>query len=144
MSIDISLNSSLLIQIVNFVILIIALNVILYKPIRGILAKRKNVVDSLAKGAENVAAKAEKSGIKFSEDIKAARIEGTRRKNEIIETAADEEAALLSEIQQESMGKIKEIKGKISKDTETAKASLEKDISVFASQIAEKILGRAV
>lgn len=144
MSVDISLNSSLLIQILNFVVLIIALNAVLYKPIRGILSKRKGVIDSLADSATSAVKKAEESEIKFREDIKTARIQGAQRKNEIIETAAKEEAELLAEIQQESMVKMKEIKNKISSETEAAKASLEKDISVFASQIAEKILGRAV
>ena len=48
----ISIDSSLLIQIVNFLFLIWALNVILYKPIRGILLKRKTYVTDLEEGVE--------------------------------------------------------------------------------------------
>ena len=144
MSVDISLNSSLIIQIINFVVLILVLNAVLYKPIRGILAKRKNLVDSLEEDADQAVKKAKDSEVKFREDIKAARMKGAEKKNEIIDSASEEEDKLLSEIQQESMEKISQVKEKISKETEAARASLEKDIGEFASQIAKKILGRAV
>jgi F-type H+-transporting ATPase subunit b len=144
MSVDISLNSSLIIQIINFVVLILVLNAVLYKPIRGILAKRKNLVDSLEEDADQAVKKAKDSEVKFREDIKAARMKGAEKKNEIIDSASEEEDKLLSEIQQESMEKINQVKEKISKETEAARASLEKDIGQFASQIAKKILGRAV
>jgi flagellar biosynthesis/type III secretory pathway protein FliH len=42
------------------------------------------------------------------------------------------------------MAKFNEVKEKLSKETEAARASLEKDIGEFASQIAKKVLGRAV
>ncbi|MCB9480241.1 MAG: ATP synthase F0 subunit B [Desulfobacteraceae bacterium] len=144
MSVDISLNSSIIIQIVNFVVLIIALNIVLYKPIRGILAKRKAVVDSLSEDAKKAVYNAKESEIKFREDIKSARIDGARKKNELIEKAAEEESRILSELQKESMAKFNEVKEKLSKETEAARASLEKDIGEFASQIAKKVLGRAV
>ncbi|MGM0417299.1 MAG: ATP synthase F0 subunit B [Thermodesulfobacteriota bacterium] len=144
MSVDISLNSSLIIQIINFVVLILVLNAVLYKPIRGILAKRKNLMDSLEEDAGHAVKKAKDSEIKFREDIKAARMKGAEKKNEIIDSASEEEDKLLSEIQQESVEKINQVKEKISKETEAARASLEKDIGEFASQIAKKILGRAV
>lgn len=144
MSVDISLNSSLIIQIVNFIILIIALNAVLYKPIRGILAKRKNVVDKLGEDADAAVNQARASEIKFREDIKAARMKGAQKKNEIVEAAAKEESHLLMGIHEESKEKLEEVKAKISKETEAARASLEKDIGIFASEIAKKVLGRAV
>ena len=39
-------------QIINFLILIIALNIVLYKPIRKILTERKTKVEGLSKGIE--------------------------------------------------------------------------------------------
>ncbi|MDY0131364.1 MAG: ATP synthase F0 subunit B [Desulforegulaceae bacterium] len=144
MSVDISLNSSVIIQIVNFVVLIIVLNIVLYKPVRGILAKRKKVVDSLSDDAEKAVFNAKQGEIEFRENIKSARIEGARKKNEIIEKASEDESKVLSQLQKDSMAKFNEVKVKISNETEAARASLEKDIGEFASQIAKKVLGRVI
>ncbi|PIE75245.1 MAG: ATPase [Deltaproteobacteria bacterium] len=144
MSVDISLNSSIIIQIVNFVVLVIALNIVLYKPIRGILAKRKEAVDSLKNEADEAVFRTRESEIKFREEIKAARIRGAEKKNEIIDSAVKEENNIIMELQQESNGKFKEVKEKINKEAETARVSLEENIGIFASEIASKVLGRTV
>ena len=72
----VSVDSSLLIQIVNFLFLIWALNVILYKPIRNILQKRKAFVSDLEVGIKTADGDAQEKEQAFSEGIRAARTDG--------------------------------------------------------------------
>jgi F-type H+-transporting ATPase subunit b len=62
----------------------------------------------------------------------------------LVQTAAEEEKAIIEKINQKAQAELVEMREKIAKDAETVRATLQKEIDVFADAIGEKILGRAV
>ena len=94
----VSIDSSFLIQIVNFIFLIWALNVILYKPIRGILLKRKAYVAGLKNGTEKADSEVQEKETAFLEGIRATRSEGVEKKKAMMEEAFQEEKAIVEKI----------------------------------------------
>jgi F-type H+-transporting ATPase subunit b len=140
----IKIDGSLFIQIVNFLFLIWIMNVILYKPIRSILLRRKEKMGGLEQNIASAVNDANEKAEAFSAGIKEARSRGMKKKDELIQDAAQEEKRIIEEINQKAQANMMEIREKISKEAEVVQASLQKEIDSFAHAIGEKILGRAI
>ena len=140
----VSVDSSLLIQIVNFLFLIWALNVILYKPIRNILLKRKVFVSDLEEGIKTADGDAQEKEQAFSEGIRAARTDGVEKKKAMLEEAAQEEMAIVEKINSKAQADLAEVKAKIVEEANSVRESLQAELDTFASAIGQKILGRAI
>jgi len=140
----VSVDSSLLIQIVNFLFLIWALNVILYKPIRNILQKRKVFVSDLEEGIKTADGDAQEKEQAFSEGIRAARTDGVDKKKAMLEEAAQEEMAIVEKINSKAQADLAEVKAKIAEEADSVRESLQAELDTFADAIGQKILGRAI
>jgi len=141
---SISLDVSLVIQIINFIFLIWALNVVAYRPIRNALLKRKEKIDGLEEGIQNALSGATEKEDAFTSGIKAARAEGLKEKTALLELAAAEEKRIVGEITDRAQADLAAVREKIAKDTEGVKVALQAELDSFAEAISQKILGRAV
>jgi F-type H+-transporting ATPase subunit b len=137
-------DGSIIIQIVNFLFAIWVLNVLLYRPIRKILAQRKEKVDGLELAIETSNKDVKEKDDAFSSGIKEARARGIKEKSGLLQQAADEEKSIIADINRKAQAELSQIREQIKKDTEVAREGLQKEIESFANQISEKILGRAV
>ncbi len=140
----ISINWSLLIQIVNFLFLIWVLNMVLYKPIRNILIQRKEKISGLQEGIETLDGKAKDKDDAFVSGLKNARAKGAKEREILLQAAGEEEKKIVEKINKEAQVELAAVREKISKDAEEAGAALEQQLDVFAKAIGEKILGRAI
>lgn len=135
---------STLVQVVNFLLLVILLNIFLYKPIRGILAERKAKVDGLEgvikSSEENVQLKENE----FNSGIRDARAKGVAAKDALIEEASQEEKRIIDELNEKAQADLAQVREKVSKEVEDVRKTLEKEVDAFADAICEKILGRAM
>ena len=73
-------NSSVFIQIANFLMLLFILNIILYRPIRGILKKRTEEMTSAKNKTEDLLQKADKFSNEYNENLNTTRKEGMSEK----------------------------------------------------------------
>ena len=140
----VSVDGSIFIQIVNFIVLIWVLNMVLYKPIRKILAQRREKVAGFGRGIEACITDANAKKEAFSEGIKQARAKGVLAKDVLREEAAHEEKGMIDEIMQKAQADLAEVRAKIAKDADDVRLALEKEVDSFADEICKKILGRAV
>ncbi|MEJ2095706.1 MAG: ATP synthase F0 subunit B [Deltaproteobacteria bacterium] len=140
----INIDGSLYIQIINFIFLIWILNLLLYKPIRSIILKRKEKFSGLAQDIEQTETKAMEQDAAFSEGIKEARVKGLEEKKSRMLEGSQEEKQILSKINEKAQADLLKIKEQIAKETEQAKTALMKEVDAFADAISEKILGRTV
>lgn len=135
---------SFIVQIGNFILLVILLNVVLYKPIRGIVAQRKEKVEGLQKSIQSSEALVSEKETEFTSEIREARSKGVANKDAIVDQASQEEKKILGEINEKAQADLAEVREKIAKDVENVRVKLQQEIDAFASAIFEKILGRAV
>ncbi len=140
----IKIDGSLIIQMVNFIILIWILNFILYRPIRGIMARRKEKVNGLEEGIEKYEHDAADKDKALQAGIKEAREKGQKEKEALEEQAREKERQMLEQINEKARADLAEIREKVANEAESARKALEPRIDEFADQISEKILGRAV
>jgi F-type H+-transporting ATPase subunit b len=124
--------------------LIWIMNVILYKPIRNVLIRRKEKMGGLELNIATAVNDAKAKEEAFASGIKEARTRGMKKKDALIQEAAQEEKRVVEEINQKAQANMIEIREKISREAEGVQASLQKEIDSFAQAIGEKILGRAI
>ncbi len=140
----ISVDGSLFIQIVNFIVLIFVLNKILYGPIRNILRERGEKVSDLENSIDASEKGAKEKDEEYVSGIKTARAEGMKIKDELIAAAEQEEKKIIQGINEKAQAELTKIKDKIAKDAEEVRKTLLQEVDRFAIEIGEKILGRAV
>lgn len=140
----IKVDGSLFIQIVNFLFLIWIMNVVLYKPIRNVLIRRKEKMGGLEQNIVSAVNDANEKEEAFASGIKEARSRGMKKKDALIQEATQEEKKIVEEINQKAQANMMEIREKISKEATGVQKSLQKEIDSFAQAIGEKILGRAI
>jgi F-type H+-transporting ATPase subunit b len=142
--VSVSINATLIYQLLAFLILMFVLNKILYKPILGIINERERKFQSLKDGAadskkllEQGEAEEKESGIEVrrqgSKSFNVLKAEGQAREKEIHEKA-QQEAAKSLELAMES----------IRSDVQAAKEDLDKEASKIGGEIASRLLGREV
>jgi F-type H+-transporting ATPase subunit b len=140
----VSVDVSLFVQIVNFLVLIWVLNLVLYKPIRKILIQRKEKVLALQQGAATSLEEAKAREAAFDQGIKAARAKGLKEKESFLQEAGDEEKRIVGEINAKAQAELAAVREKISKDAEAVRAALQGEVEEYAKAIGQKILGRAI
>jgi F-type H+-transporting ATPase subunit b len=139
----IDINWTVLPQIINFLILIFALNLVCYKPIRKILLERKATVDGLTNNIASAAEQSEEKDKAYTQGVREARAKGQKEKDALLQEAGDEEKVIVGKIMDKAREDMAAIKEQISKETAEVKAALEKEVDAFADAITQKILGRA-
>ena len=138
----IKVDVSVFIQIVNFLFLIWALNLVLYKPIRKVLLKRKEKVEGLEQSIENFNISAQEKEDAFALGIKDARSKGQIEKEILLSAAQNEEKQLLEKINKKAQDDLAQMRDKIAKEAENVRISLHNEVDAFANAIGQKILGR--
>lgn len=140
----VSVDVSLFVQIVNFLVLIWVLNLVLYKPIRNILIQRKEKVLALQQGAATSLEEAKAREAAFDQGIKAARAKGLKEKESFLQEAGEEEKRIVGEINAKAQAELAAVREKIFKDAEAVRVALQGEVEEYAKAIGQKILGRAI
>ena len=140
----VSLNSTVFIQIINFLFLIWALNIVLYKPIRNILSQRKEKIAGLEDGIDRFQQGALEKDQAYKLGIKAAREKGNREKEAHENEARQEEIKLIEKINEKARADMAEVRERVVRETDQARQSLLKEVDGFAAEISRRILGRTI
>ncbi len=140
----INVDGSVFIQIANFIFLIWVMNMILYKPIRKALLQRKEKVSGLERSIADFNTQAQEKENAFASGIKEARANGMKEKQALIQSGSDEEKVVLENINKKAQAELTKSREKITKDAESVRISLQKELDTFVNAIGHKILGRAV
>ena len=140
----ITIDLTMLIEIANILILIVIMNAVLYKPIRTILEERQKKVAALDKDIDTFNKNAKLRLEEFDQKIMGAR---TKAKAEMdgMKSAANAEsneklAKVRKEVEAEKSGQL----SKILEQVASAEKELKGQVAGFASDMASKILGRAL
>lgn len=134
---------SLIIQMINFLVLLWVLNLVFFKPIRNIIIQRKEKVDGLENGISNLSNEVTEKDNAYKNGLKEARAQGLKKKEAYIEEASQEEKEIIDQINKKAQARLAEIKQQVADETEKARSELEKEVDAYAKLIGEKILGRA-
>jgi F-type H+-transporting ATPase subunit b len=140
----INVDQSLIFQIINFLLLLLLLNMLLYKPIRTILKQRAEKMSLLAKEAATAQAEMTQKDQDYQNKLLQARKEGFEQKNSFKLKGQEEEKKLLLEANQKIEAQLTQNRQKIAQEMEAARQKLSGEVASFSQEIAKKILGRTI
>ncbi len=106
--------------------------------------QRKEKIEGLEQGILSSEQGAKDKEDEFASGLKGARSEGLKQKAEYLREADDEEKAIIDKINRKAQENLAEVRSKVAKDADAVRASLQKEVDVFANAIGEKILGRTI
>lgn len=138
----IELNLSFFIQLINFGILVLVLNVFLYKPIRKVLAERRGIIESAREKTVSVDAEVQTKMAQYEARLHAAKTEAGARRAEALKLAQAEESAVLEKARKQASESLASIRARVAREAGEARELLKKQAEVLSGDICEKILGR--
>jgi F-type H+-transporting ATPase subunit b len=137
------LDFTLFVQIANFLVLILVLNVILYRPIRKILGRRKDEMNAFQSAIEDFQNKTAGCARKIEESTAEIRKEGLKEKETLKSRGLEEEKQTLREASSTAADKIGQSRKELVEKLAGVRLSLEKEMALFSKELAEKVLGRS-
>jgi len=135
---------TLLIQMINFFILLFLMNMILFRPIRRLVAERNRHMEDQQQGIERADAEGLAAVREFEERIQEARNAGRQRVQEMKEAAYLNEKDLLQRAGEEAAAQVQDLRARIRSDARAAREQLSSQVQAFATDLAQKILGRSI
>ncbi len=139
----IELNTTFFIQLVNFLLLLCILNFVLYRPIRGILKKRKEHYNQSIHETENFCTQAKEQVRTYQEQLGQAHQNAMEKRQELKDRAYQEEQTLLSEAGKSAADSLQTAKQRIATEQNEALSILQAQIQNYAHSAAQKIVNQA-
>ena len=140
----INLDIAFVFQIVNFLVLLLVLNVFLYKPIRKMLADRDAQVGGAKVRAAEVDRDVQEKMALYEARLREVKLQAGEERSLLKKEAATEEAAILDKAREEAAEQLATIKNKVAKEAADARELLRGEARTLSLDICEKVLGRSL
>lgn len=136
--------STILIQIVNFGILVFVLNKFMYKPVIKAIKAKKAELDEIETGKAKLSANEGKIEVEREKIVKAAQNE----KRELLQNAKSEAEAnkkvVLEKAKKEAKVILEKARKEVAAEKEKLARTYEKDVTDAAFALSEKVIGKLV
>ncbi len=140
----VDLNYTVWIQMVNFLLLIVILNFLLYKPVLKIIEKRNEKIERSREKVRSLDETIERKMAEYEEKIRQARAEAVLQREAVKEAGTEQGREIIGTVREEISRKLEDFKGQLQKETDEARVSLREQARTIAAEISEKVLGRGI
>ena len=130
------LNITLVFQLVNFFIALYVLNLLLIRPIREIIRKRKAVMDDMSGESESY----EYRLSDYDNQLTRARQDAGQNREKAREAGAAEQASLVAEAQKRAQEIIAETRRNLQAEADASLKELRGQVATLSGQLAERVL----
>ena len=138
----INLDWTLVLQFLNFVVLLVVLNKLLYRPLRDVMERRRQTIHGSHDKAKNLQVEIEEKMARYQAQLNEAKAAASQERSQLKQKAVNEETAILGEAQQKAAARLKVIKSQVADEAAEAGKTLKAEAKELAGQIATKVLGR--
>lgn len=138
----ISVDWTLGLQFLNFIILLILLNKLLYQPLTKIIAQRREKIEGSYAKAKGLEADISEKMERYQKQLSDAKVLANEERTKLKNAASAEEATLLSEAHGKAASRLQAIKTQVADEAGEASKTLKSEAESLAGQITTKILGR--
>ena len=140
----ISLDKSLIIQVINFVLLLFLLRKFLYTPLVAKMEERTAAIKKSLEEAQAARAQAAKQQEENAERLRTAHAEAEAIRARALKDAADEQHKLIDAARAESQRLVESARAQLEAETRRARAELRKEVSDLAVAVAEKLVRKSL
>jgi F-type H+-transporting ATPase subunit b len=140
----INLDKSLLIQMVNFLVLLFILWKLLYKPLVAKMEERTQAIKKSLEEAQAARAETERQRQQHTAQIQAAMAEAQSIRATALKEAGEEQRRLLEGARAEAAKLVANAKAEMEQDIRRARQQLRQEVGDLAVQIAERLIKKSL
>ncbi|MBW7957173.1 MAG: ATP synthase F0 subunit B [Deltaproteobacteria bacterium] len=140
----ISLDQTLLFQIVGFFVLLIILNRLLYRPVQRILKERDERIAGSLKKAAGTEKEVAEGLLSYEKRLKEAAMKGHEERGRLRQEGVDREKIILEAARSEAAAELAKIRKELDSSRQGALSGLKTEARGLAREIAGKVLDRSV
>ncbi|MDR1577415.1 MAG: ATP synthase F0 subunit B [Deltaproteobacteria bacterium] len=133
---------SLFIQILNFLVLMLVLNLFLFKPLRKILNERATLFEGYRQMADVAKKQLEDGEDEKNRRRSEALVEGAETMNNLRLVGQEREREILASAQEASARRLEESRARLTQESAQARIALAAEAKTLAVDLAGRLLGR--
>ncbi len=135
-----SVDKTLVIQLVTFLVGLFLLNRLVFRPLLGVWDRREELTTGTLREAENMTRKAEGAIAEYNEKIAEARAQATETRNELRQQGQSESSRMLLSAREVAQAELDGARGTLESEVAKIRADLQDEIEALAAQISERVL----
>jgi F-type H+-transporting ATPase subunit b len=139
----IEVNFTLLVQLANFLILLVILNSLLFKPVLKVLDERDKFVSESTELQERLGSLTEESDTEYETRILAAKQEAMGIRGEHRSEALAGFRDVVGQAKEAGLAELEKARGALAAEADKSRKELAGEAETLAAGIAEKLLGRS-
>ena len=140
----ISVDKSLIVQFVNFFILLFILQRLLYKPFLAKMEERSNAIKQSLDQAQAARAEAVRQQEENEAKLRAAYVEAAAIREQALKEAAEESRKHIEAAQNQARRLVDDTKAQLDAEVRRARDELRREVSDLAVAVAEKLVRRTL
>lgn len=137
-------DKGLIIQAVNFILLMVVLTKLLYKPLVAKMDERTQAIKRSLDEAQAARAEAQREREEHATRIQAAHAEAQSIRAAALKEAADEQRRLVEAAREEADRLVANAKAELAQDVRRARQDLRQEVSDLAVQVAERLIKKSL
>jgi F-type H+-transporting ATPase subunit b len=138
----ITINETLIVQLVSFLIFLFVINRVMFRPLRGVMDERDQYLDNIRMDISQSQNNLKDLQARIGEQEAEAKQEGFRMKEDLEKAGSDRADEMFAEAQQEMVTLRNEADQEIARQLENARQTVQQEAERLAADIMEKILDR--
>lgn len=140
----ISLDRSLIIQAVNFIILLVLMTKLLYRPLLAKMDERTQAIQKSLDEAQAARAQAQRERDEFAAKIQAAHAEAQGIRATALKDAADEQRRLVDAARAEAARLVTGARQEMDQDVRRARQELRQEVADLAIAVSERLIRKSL
>lgn len=140
----ISLDKSLIVQAINFLILLFILQRLFYKPFLAKMGERTAAIQKSLDEAQAARAEATRQQEENETRLRAAHAEAAAIRAQAMKEASEEQKRLVEAARAESQRLVESAKAQMDADVRRAREELRREVADLATAVAEKLVRRSL
>jgi F-type H+-transporting ATPase subunit b len=140
----INFDRGLIIQAVNFILLMFVLTKVLYKPLVSKMDERTQAIKKSLEEAQAARAEAQREREEHAAKIQAAHAEAQAIRAAALKEAGEEQRRLLEGAREEADRLVASAKAELAQDVRRARQDLRQEVSDLAVQVAERLIRKSL
>lgn len=140
----INIDIAFVFQLVNFLLLVLLLNVFLFKPIRKQISERAAQINGAKLKSAAVDQEVQEKLASYEARMRVIRAGAADSRGLLKKEAQLQEAAILDKARVESVASLASIKTRVAQEAQEARRLLKESVHSLSADICEKVLGRSL
>jgi F-type H+-transporting ATPase subunit b len=138
----IEINLTIVIQVVQFLLLLFILNRFLFRPTVNLIREREKRISDWEEGTKNCRESMQMRLQSYEEQILEAKAQAQEQQERMTEALKKEEEKKLAAVSEEAFRIVASTREKLQQETEVIRTQLREQAGEMSQLVAEKVLGR--